>query len=95
MGVYMVVSCSAYRSCCFNNKKVTSLKNIPKDLPIFASKNRKIVGMVVFQGGRWYLSLKPDFSPMAYPYTAYGVFSTREKCIDHGVKLGYDFFIGD
>ena len=69
------------------------LSELNHNVPIFAKKANKLIGMIVLEDARgnlngWILRIGKDLG-------AYGYFNTLEKCIQKGMGMGYEFFIED
>lgn len=65
------------------------LKDIPKDIPIFAKKDSKFIGMVFHEGidynkRRWILRVHDG---------CYKHYKSRSECIKDGMERGYKFYI--
>ena len=74
------------------------LNELDHNIPIFAKKANKFVGMIVLEYTEttrslpsprgWILRIEKDLG-------AYGHFDTLEECIRKGMSMGYEFFIED
>ena len=69
------------------NEEIVDLSSIKEHVPIFAKRNGKLSGMVVFEMDKgWILKIGGKSGCSGY-------FEHRESCLSSGNNYGYKFYV--
>jgi len=66
--------------------ETVSLSDVSEDTPIFAKRDGKLAGMIVYEDKGWVIKIGSSWGST-------GNYKTREECIRSGYGVGFEFYV--